>query len=229
MDAFLRVEFEAAVSRISQLDGFYAEHLGLEPSGEHRFWCGESELVFKAGPGEPFYHFAFLVPGDRFDDALAWARARVDLLPGGDADEVIFDFAAWNALAFYFLDPAENIVELIAHRGLAESGRTGDFVAAEFIGFSEVGLVGDPTLIAAGLERLGVRLWDGSVGPGDLAFFGERGKVLILSPEERGWLPNRRPAQASPVDLLLSGASRGDVTVCGHRIRQECRATGPDT
>jgi hypothetical protein len=189
MAAFLCVEFEAATSRISQLDGYYAERLGLEPSGQRRCRCGESELGFKAGPGEPFYHFALLVPGDRFDDSLAWARARVDLLPGGDRDDVVFDFAAWNALACYFLDPAENIVELIAHRGLAENGRTGHFDPAEFVGVSEVGLVGDPPVIAAHLERLGVRLWDGSIGPRDLAFFGERGRVLILSPEERAGSP----------------------------------------
>src|SRR5438309_1446303 len=100
--------------------------------------AGETRLRFDVEDGDAFYHFAFLVPGDRFDDALAWARERVELL--GD----VFDFEAWDARAVYFHDPAGSIVELIAHHGLEEDGRTGGFAAEELVGFSELGLVGDP-------------------------------------------------------------------------------------
>ena len=37
---------------------------------------GTTGLEFVAGAGGPFYHFAFLVPGDRFDAAFDWAQAR---------------------------------------------------------------------------------------------------------------------------------------------------------
>jgi hypothetical protein len=37
---------------------------------------GPTGLEFVAAAGEPFYHFAFLVPGDRFDAAFDWAYAR---------------------------------------------------------------------------------------------------------------------------------------------------------
>ena len=53
----------------------------------------------------PYYHFALLVPGDRFDAALAWARDRVELLPDRETGEVVFDFANWDAMAIYFHDP----------------------------------------------------------------------------------------------------------------------------
>ena len=86
-------------------------------------------LELRAAAGAPFYHFALLVPGDRFDAALAWARERVELLPDRETGEVVFDFTNWDARAVYFHDPAGNIVELIAHRGIGEGGVTGPFAA----------------------------------------------------------------------------------------------------
>lgn len=220
MAAFSRVELQAPVSRLDELGRFYAEQLELERLGEYRSRIGESQLVFRAGAGEPFYHVALLVPGNRFAAALRWARTRVDLLPGGDRGDVVFDFDAWNALACYFLDPAGNIVELIAHRGLGENGRAEDFAPAELVGVSEVGLVGDPQAIAEGLAQLDLRLWDGQLGPRNLAFVGERGRTLILSPEGRGWLPTRRPAEPFPVRVHMTGPPDGEVAIGAHRIRR---------
>jgi hypothetical protein len=206
---------------IAQLDRFYADELGLRRRGDCNFQVGESELRFSVGVGEPFYHFALLVPGDRFDGALEWAGARVDLLRGGDIEEVVFDFENWNALAFYFHDPAGNIVELIAHRGLAENRRGGSFESTELVGLSEIGLVGDPRTIAEGLDRLKLHMWDGELGQHRLAFFGERGRTLIVAPKGRGWLPTRRPAGGFPVEVVTTGPLEGEVLVVGHRIRRE--------
>jgi catechol 2,3-dioxygenase-like lactoylglutathione lyase family enzyme len=221
--AFLRVELQAPVDRLDRVCRFYAEQLELGRLEGGGFPVGESELLFTAGVGEPFYHLALLVPGDRFDAALHWARARVELLAERDGTEVIFDFAAWNALACYFLDPAGNIVELIAHRGLDENGRAGSFDATELAGVSEVGVVGDPGVLADALAQLDLHVWDGKPGPRSLAFVGERGRTLILCPEGRGWLPTRRPAQPCSVDLVMTGPSAAEVTVGAHRIRRRPR------
>jgi hypothetical protein len=218
---FVRVRLQAPQRRLPSLGAFYADELGLGLS-DSGYALGATELVFYATPGDPFYHFAILVPGDRFEAALKWASERVRLLPGGDIDEVVFDFENWNALACYFHDPAGNIVELIAHRGLGENGATGAFSPSELLGFSELGLVGDPKEIAASLGRIGLRLWDGTLDePGRLAFIGERAKTLILSPEGRGWLPTGQPAVPFPIDVILTGAESGEVTVAGHRVRRE--------
>ena len=75
----LRVELQAPRRLLPELERFYAD------------WPGQ--LVFTPAGGEPFYHFAFLVPGDRFDAARAWAARRAELLPGGDVDGVVFGFA----------------------------------------------------------------------------------------------------------------------------------------
>jgi hypothetical protein len=180
-----------------ELSTFNGDVLGL-PVDAGTVRIGETMLRFEPRDGEPFYHFALLVPGDRFDAALAWARERVELL--GD----VFEFEAWDARAVYFHDPAGNIVELIAHRGLEENGRTGEFGAEELVGFSELGIVGDPAHQLRMLESRGLSLWDGTIEePNRLAFVGERGRTLILAPPGRGWMPTDRPAEPHPVEFVL--------------------------
>lgn len=219
---FLRVRLQTPRDSLSALRDFYGGRLGLASPGAHRYAIGATELAFEAVGGEPFYHFALLVPGDRFDSALAWARERVDLLPGGDIEEVVFDFDNWDALACYFHDPAGNVVELIAHRRVGENDAAGGFHASELLGFSELGLVGNTREMAGSLERLGLGLWDGDLDePGRLAFLGERARTLILSPEGRGWLPTGRPAEPHPVDIALTGPPIGEVMTADHRVRRE--------
>lgn len=187
---------EVTLAAPLDLRDFYGG-LGLPLDGD-AVVVGETRLRFRVEAGGAFHHFALLVPGDRFAAALAWARGRVELL--GD----VFDFQAWNACAVYFHDPAGSIVELIAHRGIAENRRSGEFAADELAGLSELGLVGDPLELLRRLERIGLELWDGEVeGPGRLGFVGEQGRTFILAPPGRGWLPTGRPAEPHPVEAVL--------------------------
>jgi hypothetical protein len=193
----------------------------LGPDGLDSFYAdfGELPLEFVEADGTPFYHFALLVPGDRFDAAFNWAQERFELLPDPDNGELVFDFSNWNALACYFHDPAGNIVELIAHRGVGERGTSGQFSGAELLGFSELGLVGDVRALAQDLEQLDLHLWDGTLDePGRLAFVGEKARTLILCPEGRGWLPTGRPAEPHAVDAVLAGSGQREVDTGGHRI-----------
>jgi catechol 2,3-dioxygenase-like lactoylglutathione lyase family enzyme len=212
---FARVTLDAPARLLDELTAFYGELLGL-PVVERSdagvaVQVGETRLELRSGAGEPFYHVALLVPGDRWEPALEWAVRTVELLPAVGTSDVVFDFAFWDAHAVYFHDPAGSIVELIAHAGLDERGAGGPFGGAELVGVSEVGLVGDPAELAAKLrDELGLELWDGDVdGPGALGFVGEKGRTLILAPPSRGWLPTGRPAMAYPVDVVLEGARAG--------------------
>jgi hypothetical protein len=174
------VRLRAPEPRLAELQGFYAQ-LGT----------GETELEFVAGQGNPFYHFAFLAPPARFDELLT---GTAEPLPDPDTGDVVFGFEDWDAKAFYFHDPAGNIVEFVAHQGIEEEG------------LSELGLVGEPRALAAALEPLGLELWDGTLEhEGRLAFLGERGHTLILTPPGRGWMPTGRPAEAHPVEAELDG------------------------
>jgi hypothetical protein len=188
---------EVTLSAPTDLRDFYGRTLGLPLDGD-AIIVGETRLGFRVEDGGAFYHFALLVPGNRFDAALAWARKRVELL--GD----VFDFEAWDARALYFHDPTGSIVELIAHHGLEDNGRSGDFSADELVGFSELGLVGDKATLLRQLQGAGLELWDGTVDkPDRLAFVGEQGRTFILAPAGRGWLPTGRPAEPHPVEYVL--------------------------
>jgi D-alanyl-D-alanine carboxypeptidase len=195
----LRLMRFAEVTLAAPLDlrDLYGGELGLPLDGE-AIVVGETRLRFEVEEGDAFYHFALLVPGDRFDAALAWGRERVELL--GD----VFEFENWDAEAVYFHDPAGNIVELIAHHGLEENGRSGGFTAAELLGFSELGIVGDKAQQLRRLESRGLSLWDGTMDePDRLAFVGEKGRTVILAPPGRGWLPTGRQAEPHPVEFVL--------------------------
>ena len=52
-------------------------------------------------------------------------------------------------------------------------------------------------------------------GDGRLGFVGERGRVLILADEGRGWLPTGRPAEGYPVAAVLDV---GWLELRDHRI-----------
>jgi catechol 2,3-dioxygenase-like lactoylglutathione lyase family enzyme len=222
---FLHVRLRAPGGALAALAAFYAEELGFErvESVDDRlaFPIGATRLEFVASPGRPFYHFALLAPGNRFDAVLAWARERTELLADTDSGELVFDFSSWDARACYFHDPVGNIVEVIAHRGIGETRAEGPFVAAELFGLSELGLVGDPAAMADPLaRRLGLELWDGTLDePSRLAFVGERARTLILGPPGRGWLPTGRPAEPHPADAVLSGSPEGDVVLEDSRYR----------
>lgn len=218
---FCHVRLRASAGALKSLADCYDRRLQMPcasaPAGGLIVTVGETALEFVAGAEDCFYHFALLVPGNRFDRALEWAARSMSLLPHARSGKVVFDFSHWSASACYFHDPAGNIVELIAHRGVGENGLTGEFDASELLGFSELGLVGNPREMAEGLNQLGFRLWDGDLNDG-LAFVGERARTLILSPQGRGWLPTRRPAERHPVEAVLDGPPSGTLTVGDHRI-----------
>lgn len=229
-----RAELAVAAARLGALTDFYGQTLGLpvEPAdGRVVVLVGGDvlELVAAEDAGEPFHHFALLVPGDRFDTAHAWLGERVERLARDDG-ETVFAFDFWDARATYFHDPAGNIVELIAHAGVAEQpGAAGDFTAAELAGLSEVGIVVDrPADAVAALEReLGLELWSGDAE--QLAFVGAKAHTLILSSPGRGWLPTGRPAEAHAATLTVSiedGDAQGVVLGSTPERRVRGKASG---
>jgi hypothetical protein len=214
---------EVTLAAPLDLRDFYGGGLGLPLDGD-AIAIGETRLRFDVEAGDAFYHFALLVPGDRFDAALAWTQGRVELL--GD----VFQFENWDAEAVYFHDPAGNIVELIAHHGLDRDGGAGPFAAEELVGLSELGIAGDRPRLLRQLEAAGLELWSGTAQePDRLALVGEKGRTLILAPPGRGWLPTDRPAEPHPVEATLARLTdRSDlVTVCYLRSRSPSDGAEP--
>ncbi len=189
---------EVTLSAPLDLRDFYGGELGLPLDGD-AIVVGETRLRFDVEEAGAFYHFAFLVPGDRFAAALEWARGRVALL--GD----VFEFENWDAEAVYFHDPAGSIVELIAHHGLEENGRHGPFAADELVGFSELGIVGDrPRAAPAARDRGPRALERDRRGAGPARLRRREGPNADPRSTGRGWLPTGRPAEPHPVEYVLA-------------------------
>jgi catechol 2,3-dioxygenase-like lactoylglutathione lyase family enzyme len=222
-----RVELGAPRAGLDALAGFYGGALGLpcDRDGESlTVTAGGAQLAFTARDGAPFHHFALLVPGDRFDAAVAWLGNQAPLLarPDGGTE---FDFSFWEARAVYVHDPAGNILELIAQRGEAETGARGPFAGAELAGISEIGIVGPglASAVAALARELGLALWSGGVADDvtGLGFVGRKAHTLILAAPGRGWLPTGRPAEVHPVAVTLAGGTQsGELSLPGGRVRR---------
>jgi hypothetical protein len=226
---FVDVCFQASSGSWHELTSFYGDRLGLEAAevkrDSLRFHVGGRNLTFAraTGSAEPFNHFALLVPGNRFEEASRWMDDRLQLLPDPESGDILFDFRNWDAQASYCLDPAGNIVEFIAHRGVAENASRGPFGPDELAGFSEVGLVVNDKLETAQTlaSEVGLHIWDGDLyDPRRLVFVGERARTLILCPVGRGWLPTDRPAEMHPVEVVVKGSRTGGSLLPGspHRI-----------
>lgn len=224
----LRVRLAAPETSGEALRRFYGEELGFPvfraTAALHAFGVGDTRLEFSSASGRnAFYHFAFRVPRNRFAAAREWLARRADLLAPHGSTETTFDFPDWNAEACYAHDPVGNIVELIAHHGLSEEvSDSGPFTAAELLGVCEVGVVGpDTPAMAAALEPLGIRLWDGTLdAPRRLAFMGAPDGTLILASTGRGWMPTGREAEAWEVEVEVAGVRDAEVTLPGtpHRV-----------
>jgi catechol 2,3-dioxygenase-like lactoylglutathione lyase family enzyme len=167
--------------------------------------AGRTRLSFRASPpGEhPRYHLAFSVPLARFDAARRLVVAHTPLITTG-GDEVIVH-ASWDAIAFYFCDPAGSILECIARRG--ESADDPSAPEAPGIGsVCEVGVVIDdvPAMAATLRGTLGVAPFRGSEGETFTAL-GDKEGLLILVQRGREWYPSTGLAAApSPLQLTLT-------------------------
>ena len=180
---------------------FYGHVLGLpvaaaDDPGSIKVEVGYSELRFGlAPPGpRPFYHVAFSVPHNQLDAAREWVQARTPLLPLPEGGYVA-DFVNWNAHAFYFLDPAGNVLECIARHDLPNA-RAAPFSAAGLLGISEAGLV--VADVPAAVREIGAATAAPVFHRGpvreDFAAVGDDEGLLIVVRQGRSWFPTSHPA-----------------------------------
>jgi hypothetical protein len=160
-----------------------ADHAGFHPD---RY--GATSLRFGTGP-EVCSHFAVNVGPDRFDEAAAWGRERMDVVK----EDV--PFPAWRARAAYFFDPTGNLVELIARERAP-----GDEL---FLEISEVGLpVADVAEAVSFLEaELGLPHFSGDRE--NFSAMGDDRGLFIVVPVGRHWLFTKEPASDAPVRVTI--------------------------
>lgn len=216
-------EVELSVPNLETVRAFYSGVLQLaELPAESglAFAAGRTRLALREAPAgeQPRYHFAFSVPLARFDAARRFVAARTPIITAG-CDEVIVH-ASWDAVAFYFRDPAGSILECIARRGEPAD----DPHAPHVFGIGsvcEVGVVVDdvPAMAAMLRKTLGLAPFRGSEGETFTALGDEEG-LLIVVQHGREWYPSTGLAAApAPLQLALTSGDGSRHRIAGPPYR----------
>lgn len=203
-------------SRLSDLRAFYTDTFGCSVtninSGGFTVEIGTTDVTFsEVDDGtDPSYHFAINIPQNQFDDAVTWLSDRVEPLSDAETDEREVSFEEWNAHAVYGLDPADNLLELIARHDLSnESDRP--FGSENFRRVSEIGLP-VPSVrraVEAIRDNVGVSLRNNHAAAitddDSFAAVGDDHGLFIVVEKDRGWYPTRnQPAEVYPVSVGIS-------------------------
>lgn len=156
------VSMTLQTTKLIEMKDFYINKLGFtlveECDDSFRLAVGSSELEFTSNgvvfPSNPFYHFAFNVPSNKFIEAKTWIKERVSLNVEEGQDDI--HFTQPPASALYFDDPSGNVVEFIS-RGSMNTNQTESFSIRSVLNISEIGItVNDVYSAAYFLNKVGV-------------------------------------------------------------------------
>lgn len=189
-------------NRLSEQKHFYQNILAfaLQDESEHSFsvQVGWTRLEFRKSEEAHIYHYCFLIPSNKLQEALVWMESKVAILDNGITGKVMY-FDTWNAHSFYFYDGAGNIAECIVRPDLQNTSNS-PFSLTDLMCVNEIGL---PTQdIAQTQEELhtafGLNLWRG-----DLISFAASGSPegLLLLPNyhiKETWFPTDIKTTCAP-------------------------------
>ena len=187
-------------SNVWKLYDFYSNTLQLRVSreSETEFVIVTSGTILRIKQSvdlaQPFYHFAFNIPSNKIEEAGAWLRQKVGLLWMDDYKSHIADFVNWHAKSVYFLDPAGNIVELIARFDLNDNVAE-HFAPSHIRNVSELGVVFPAKNFNETVEKFMqqyelVYFKKQSPLPQFRAVGNDKG-LFIIVPEDRAWFPTK--------------------------------------
>lgn len=188
-------ELKLQSANILALFSFYKAVLELPviQSGKRiTITAGETKLVFdEASENEnPFYHFAFNIPSNKFDEAFQWIKQKVKLLWLKDYNGFIADFINWNAKSFYFKDPAGNILEMIARFDLKDNAND-PFSSRQIRNISEMGMVFPAETFNEGIQSLmkkySLNYFDKQSPLPYFRAIGNDKGLFIVVPKNRAW------------------------------------------
>lgn len=197
-------------TQLKTMKEFYTECLGFALHGESPYGfqiqVGTSILEFtnKNVAEAPYYHFAFNIPSNQFQEAKAWLKGKTTLLIEDGEDEA--DFSFWPAHACYFEDPSGNIVELIA-RYKENPMNESPFSVNHILNISEIGLVvKDAPKVGEQMKAINILESDNEpITHSSLHFMQENknGVFIILTSIGRRWLFSEKKSKIFPLKITL--------------------------
>ncbi len=158
--------------------------------------AGKSKLIFdEVNNGEnPFYHFAFNIPSNKFDEALQWMQNKVELLWLKDYKSYVADFVDWHAKSFYFKDPAGNILEMIARFDLNDTSET-SFSSKHIRNISEIGIVFPLTNfdehVNSVMKNFSINYFDKQPSLAHFRAVGNDEGLFVIVPDNRIWFATK--------------------------------------
>ncbi|WP_339194501.1 VOC family protein [Solibacillus sp. FSL R5-0449] len=181
--------------------------LHSEESDRFTILVGGTAVTFTKAPlnENPFYHFAFDIPSNQFEEAKAWTKGKVTLSKEQGKDEVYFE--GIDAKSIYFEDPAGNIVEFICRFSDAKQNTT-PFNASSLQKVSEMSIVvKDKLKSASAFHEVSIFERDHKeISAEGLTFMGARedASYLLFVNEGRTWFFSNKKAEVFPLEVLLT-------------------------
>ena len=191
---------------IEELKEFYSQTLELalikEDESSFAVSCGDSVLMFTLTNGikDPFYHFAFNIPENKFKEAKDWISGKTELIKLNGEDE--FDFRSWNAHSVYFYDPSGNIIELIARHNLNNASDE-EFSGRSILSVSEAGLPVDDVdrFFSEVNKEFNIPQFSGDRSAFCAA--GDDSGLFIIVSKGRKWFPDCCDAEIFPLLIII--------------------------
>ena len=201
-------EISLRAKNIPAVSNFYASVLGLpvsENSKRITVRAGRTTLHFDSTiNSESFYHFAFNIPSTKIEEAARWLQGNVELLWIDEYQSQIAEFTTWNARSVYFLDPAGNIVELIARADLDDHPAEA-FSAAQIRSVSEIGLVFPfekfDQEVNELMRKFQLKYFSKQPPMKHFRAIGDDQGLFIVVPENRNWYPTNIAGGIFPLDV----------------------------
>ena len=185
---------------------FYRDVMGFQILEETSERCtvkmGYTLLHFELGTHVVPVHYAINIPFQMVSQARDWLAERVPIL-GFEENEII-DFHRWEALALYFYDEDNNIVELIGRKRIKVPEITQKFTVNNIIGISEMAIVSNDleAIYNAICEQKEIPIFDGSFDR-FCALGNDEGLFILVNNEKKRWFPTND--EALQADFIIKG------------------------
>lgn len=195
-------------NNIQQTKAFYQNIIGL-PIIENNLEsitvkAGNSILKFVENTQfKSIYHFAFNIPENQLEQAIAWCKNKVDLILI-ENQNVITHFENWNAHAVYFYDNNGNLLEFIARHDL-DNTQTEKFSSDSILNISEIGIVNENPFELGNqlIAEHGLHFFTKNNNSEVFSAIGDDEGLLILVKPNRNWYPTQTPSESNPVKITL--------------------------
>lgn len=204
---------------------FYTDTLGFSLiKEEEEMFCvaiGSSEMVFAKTDEKvsPYYHFAFNIQSNKFDEAKSWVKERVNLNKEDGKDEA--DFSFLQAHSLYFYDPSGNIVEFISRHAISEADDK-LFSSKSILNIGEISLtVPDVQYVGQQLIDIGINERNNRpLSTTSLNFMGDKttGAFILLVQPGRRWIFSDKISAVFPVEIILASGERITLNEQGFNI-----------